>query len=124
MARRQSRLTRGGSEATFKPSGVSISGTGIDYGQGTKYVMFQGVAGMNNISAGTREVVTGLTSIQSFVGQWEIGYGSGASKLVSFPIINITGGTVRLGIFVAATGVSVSNNMSGASLHWSAIGTR
>ena len=99
-------------------------GTRLGRGDDTKYVIYTGgIETLNNISGGTREVVTGLTTVNSFVGTVHRTPTAGVTKAIACRIINITGGTVRLGFYDVGSGASLANNKSGVSLRWMATGS-
>lgn len=136
MARRASRLTRGGSPIAFQPSGVTISGSGVDFGQGTKKLVFSGVTalGLNKtaLSVGTIHFLTGMTTVETLMVSFR--YGLNVSTVTPTDGRMITkwqwepsGKAGGATLYLQTTNGGATNNLlikaSGSSLYWQAIGT-
>jgi len=118
-----------GTTLVVKPSGVTISkaaggidltGFGIDFGQGTNYKIYGGVASGNTtslISPTGAVIVTGLSTIVGFTA-----FALSGVSTDHVNIINVTAGGVTCVMRSAQTGATVGR-LGGVSIHWIAIGT-
>jgi hypothetical protein len=116
MTRRGERFGKKGREATFG---------GIDFGQDAYRLYWVGSEALTDVSNGTKVVtITGMGTLTHFFPSIEIGAGAqGVTAVVAVVQGHATNAGVTLACFVE-TGVSMAAKMSGATLHYMAIGTQ
>jgi len=117
MTRRGERFGKKGREGTFG---------GIDFGQGTNYLLWFGSSKLTDLSNGTKTVtITGMGTLTHFIPSVEIGAGAAGTTGV---VCIVQGYTTNAGVTIACysspSGVSLAAKKSGATLHYMAVGTQ